>query len=40
MFKKRHRQSLGLGVIVNQRGIGLAQSPRAGDASHAYPAWH
>lgn len=40
MFSKRHRQPLGLGIFVNQRGLALAQSPNLGGAKQAHPAWH
>jgi len=40
MFRQRHRQSLGLGIIVNQRGIALAQSNQSEAHQQAHPAWH
>lgn len=40
MFSKRNRQPMGLGILINQRGIALAQSPTLGVAQQAHPSWH
>ena len=40
MFSKRHRQPLGLGILINQRGLALAQTPTHNDAKQSLPAWH
>ncbi|MFM7698323.1 MAG: hypothetical protein ACKO5X_06775 [Limnohabitans sp.] len=40
MFSKRHLQPLGLGILFNQRGLALAQSPMASDDKQTRPAWH
>ena len=40
MFSKRLRQPLGLGILINQRGLALAQTPTSNDAKQSLPAWH
>ena len=40
MFSKRLRQPLGLGILINQRGLALAQAPTYNDAKQSHPAWH
>ena len=40
MFSKRLRQPLGLGILINQRGLALAQAPTSNDAKQSHPAWH
>lgn len=40
MFHKRNRQPIGLGILLNQHGLGLAQSPVVGHTQPIHSSWH
>jgi len=40
MFHKRNRQPIGLGILFNQHGLGLAQAPVVGHTQPIHSSWH